>query len=145
MQAFKQNPATDIILYKLQTSLMENQSTFQQLAYENNALKQSLIEERTESGWLRLAAQQAAKTYVETETQSVPQCLSAVTQTEIHRLDAKSEAKFSRKFYKAELSESTSIKWIHSHKVDRQGLYAPQDRFMMCSHRHQDSVFLSMF
>ena len=105
---------TDIILNKLQASLMENQSTFQRLAHENNVLKQSLIEEKTESGWLRLAAQQAeAKTYVETETQSVPQCLSAVTQTEIYRLDAKREAEFSRKFYKAELSESTSIKWIH--------------------------------
>ena len=73
---------TDIILNKFQASLMENQSTSQRLAHENNVLKQSLIEERTESGWLRLAAQQAeAKTYVETETQSVPQCLSAVTQT----------------------------------------------------------------
>ena len=58
---------TDIILNKLQASLMENQSTFQRLAHENNVLKQSLMEESTESGWLRLAAQQAeAKTYVET-------------------------------------------------------------------------------
>ena len=48
----------DIILNKLQTSLIENQSTFQRLAHENNALKQLLIEERAESGWLRLTAQQ---------------------------------------------------------------------------------------
>ena len=125
---------TDIILNKLQASLMENQSTFQRLAHENNVLKQSLIEEKTESGWLRLAAQQAeAKTYVETETQSVPQCLSAVTQTEIHRLDAKREAEFSRRFYKAELSESTSIKWIHKPRSRSAGT--------VCSTRQVHDVF----